>query len=911
MVNRPVKFEITLSPASERTVTIKYRTYETGFADSATPEVDYTPVDSSATFVPGKTKAYVEVDVADDSDEDSGEPLGLLVHDAYEGSGREKRALQIRNAVALGTIGNREEPLPGAPRVNAVAINSDASGDGHWTPGERIEATLTFNEAVKVGSARAPTVEASADGHATSLVYASGSGTNTLTFGVDVRQGDYTRIAVEANSLHINGTSIVGLASGLPAGLDHEGATNETEAAEPGPLTVAFTDLPARHDAEPFTFGVEFSEEVTIGYAALRDYAMSATNARVSAAKRVTQGENRAWRVTVVPASEGEITLTLNAHADCSGAGAVCTSDGRGLSSGLAVMVPGPTQVPAPASPFTVGFAGVPAEHDGSSAVTFDVRFNKEPAAQYSYKTMRDTTLRVRQSGARISPRAARRIVKGSNQGWRITVVPASNANMRVSIEPTTDCAHAGAVCTGASPPQKLGTGGSAAIMGPPGVAVADASASEGIDESVDFVVTMSRASASTVSVGYHTSDSTAKAGIDYTETSGRLEFEPGETSATIAVPILDDSHDEGSETFTLTLSSPAGGNAWISNAAATGTIENDDPMPKAWITRFGRTVAAQAVDAIGGRLESRARSHVTVAGIDITRAGTSHALEEDRRLEDQLETLGTEREATLRSVSPQALLHGASFRMRAEGGAGAPAWTGWGQIETGGFEADVDGTALDAGVTSAFIGADVERGDWLAGVAVSMTQGSGDYRLIEGDDAGKVKSTLTTVYPYVRVALGERIDLWALAGAGSGALEMTQAGRAGKQGDARYRTDIGLRMGATGLRAEVVSPEGRDGLALAVKGDAFWVRTRSDAVTNADGKLEGAEGTARRLRLLVETSHGFDMRPGTLTPTLEMGLRHDGGDAESGTGVEVGAGLRYEGARIAIEGHVGCTSHL
>ena len=33
------------------------------------------------------------------------------------------------------------------------------------------------------------------------------------------------------------------------------------------------------------------------------------------------------------------------------------------------------------------------------------------------------------------------------------------------------------------------------------------------------------------------------------------------------------------------------------------------------------------------------------------------------------------------------------------------------------------------------------------------------------------------------------------------------------------------------------------------------------------------------------------------------MGLRHDGGDAETGTGVEVGAGLRYSAGALTIEG--------
>lgn len=51
----------------------------------------------------------------------------------------------------------------------------------------------------------------------------------------------------------------------------------------------------------------------------------------------------------------------------------------------------------------------------------------------------------------------------------------------------------------------------------------------------------------------------------------------------------------------------------------------------------------------------------------------------------------------------------------------------------------------------------------------------------------------------------------------------------------------------------------------------------------------------ARRLRLAVEGSHAHALASGgTLTPSVELGLRHDGGDGETGAGVELGAGLAF-----------------
>ena len=82
--------------------------------------------------------------------------------------------------------------------------------------------------------------------------------------------------------------------------------------------------------------------------------------------------------------------------------------------------------------------------------------------------------------------------------------------------------------------------------------------------------------------MSYATSDGTAKAGQDYTETSGTLTFPANSVaSKTISVPVTDDAADEADETFTLTLSnvqgaSLAGGGETL---AATGTItDNDDP---------------------------------------------------------------------------------------------------------------------------------------------------------------------------------------------------------------------------------------------------------------------------------------------------------------------------------------------
>ena len=222
--------------------------------------------------------------------------------------------------------------------------------------------------------------------------------------------------------------------------------------------------------------------------------------------------------------------------------------------------------------------------------------------------------------------------------------------------------------------------------------------------------------------------------------------------------------------------------------------------------------------------------------------------------------------------------------------------------MATGGFDAEVDEVRLDSEVTTAMLGADVGQGRWLAGAAVAYSEGTGGYALTSqaqsAFDKGEVESRMTTLFPYARLALNERVSAWGLVGYGTGTLTLTE-----ESGDAqkRYTTDIGMRMGAVGARGTVLAPEESGGFALAVRTDALLVRTTSDATEG----MASSESDTSRLRLTLDGSRSFEMGGGTLTPRFELGLRHDGGDAETGTGVEVGAGVRYQGEGVAVEGAV------
>jgi len=87
--------------------------------------------------------------------------------------------------------------------------------------------------------------------------------------------------------------------------------------------------------------------------------------------------------------------------------------------------------------------------------------------------------------------------------------------------------------------------------------------------------VVMDPPAAQAVTVDYATADGTATAGVDYTSSSGTLNFAAGETEKLVMVAITDDQEDEPNETLLLTLSDPVG--AAIGNDTAVGVIQNDD----------------------------------------------------------------------------------------------------------------------------------------------------------------------------------------------------------------------------------------------------------------------------------------------------------------------------------------------
>ena len=236
--------------------------------------------------------------------------------------------------------------------------------------------------------------------------------------------------------------------------------------------------------------------------------------------------------------------------------------------------------------PLTAEFQDLPDSHDGSATFIFQVLFSEDVGI--SYVNMRDDAFSVSDGDVT----GARR-VNGRNDLWEITVEPDDNSDVGITLPANRSCSTAGAICTKEDTPRQLTNSPSATVPGPDDdsssdtteeptatsqLSVADATASEEDDSTIDFVVTLNPASEESVTVDYATANGTASSGSDYTAASGSITFAAGETSRTITVAIIDDSTEEDDETLTLTLSNPSG--AEISDGVATGTITDSEPIP-------------------------------------------------------------------------------------------------------------------------------------------------------------------------------------------------------------------------------------------------------------------------------------------------------------------------------------------
>ena len=155
--------------------------------------------------------------------------------------------------------------------------------------------------------------------------------------------------------------------------------------------------------------------------------------------------------------------------------------------------------------------------------------------------------------------------------------------------------------------------------------------------------------------------------------------------------------------------------------------------------------------------------------------------------------------------------------------------------------------------------------------------------------------SAVTGLYPWLGYKASDRITVWGVAGYGAGGMLLTP------DGGPALESGLSMAMAAAGTRGELVAG-GAGGFALAFKADALWVGTSTDGVDGPAGRLAATTAAVTRFRTGLEGSRDYTLGGRLLLrPAVEVGLRHDDGDAETGAGMDVGGGVVVADAETGL----------
>ena len=450
----------------------------------------------------------------------------------------------------------------------------------------------------------------------------------------------------------------------------------------------------------------------------------------------------------------------------------------------------------------------------------------------------------------------------------------------------------------------------------------------------LDFKVELSRKYTDLVCYDFETiSGGTATEGTDYLKIpKATYWMQIGKRVDKPFVRIIDDSVNDDGETVKVKISNAhlcddASQTLSITDAEATGTIRNSDPLPQALMARFGRTAAVHVVEHVEERLAAPRE-----VGVEAQVAGRQlrPGMEREMAL-DFLSQLGSpagmhapgaaspgarsgspmgaaagsiglaagmggpagggmagpdgglfDRGLSSMGLSVENLLTGSSFALTRETRQGG-ILSFWSRGARSSFAGREGTLSLDGDVRTTMFGVDYAKGPLVTGLSLSNSRGLGEYAGVTG---GQVASSVTGLYPWLGYKLSDRVSVWGVIGYGKGALTLTP-------GEAAPLTSgLSMAMAAAGTRGALVAG-GASGFELAFKADALWVGTSIDGVEGPDGNLAATAATVTRFRTGLEGSRGYTLAGRlSLRPSVEVGLRHDGGDAENGAGMDVGVGL-------------------
>lgn len=218
-----------------------------------------------------------------------------------------------------------------------------------------------------------------------------------------------------------------------------------------------------------------------------------------------------------------------------------------------------------------------------------------------------------------------------------------------------------------------------------------------------------------------------------------------------------------------------------------------------------------------------------------------------------------------------------------------------------------------DGDVSGFHAGADMTFGRFLVGISASQFDGDLDYEY--SGDTGQVnlRAPLNGLYqidartlsPYVNWSWNANSGIWTMASFGAGDVELSDPDMASE------RSETSLQAFAAGVDWRLITAQ--SGFSLTVKGVA-WTG-QMDLDENAS-RISGLAVNVRRIQMSFEGAYRIGLASkGVFQPFIEAGMRGDGGDGQTGLGLELGggarlalpsAGLRFTGQGRALVAHKG-----
>ncbi len=346
----------------------------------------------------------------------------------------------------------------------------------------------------------------------------------------------------------------------------------------------------------------------------------------------------------------------------------------------------------------------------------------------------------------------------------------------------------------------------------------------------------------------------------------------------------------EGESSIEVTAMNTIGPDASQAFAVTVMTEPNETQIVGDALAAIGRTTLSSVSSAIGTRFATRPSSTMmTLAGYSLlSKGGASHLGARGFGLQPELRYA----QASRNEMSWKQALRNTSFAVPMGEGGGSdpvlPNWTLWGLGDYNTFEGTPDYGSHSGTVTSVYLGVDKSVAQRAQlGVTVSYSMGETDYDF-EGDGAsgsGALTTVLTSVYPYLRFAPSAGMDIWALGGVGAGTAENERGVTSTTE-----ESDLSMTLGLLGARQSLGTMGGLD---MALRGDAGMVNL---STAEGEGVIADQAVAAQRFRLGVEGGHTFQMAScAKVTPYGELSGRFDGGDGQTGGGLEAAGGFRYE----------------